>query len=750
MTIRKQNKKAIKLWEKIIYFFPVQLLFVHLKKNLGLLLYWIILFSIVTKAITLKYGVPYLFLYPEYLGGVNFTSHFLMGLLAGGFIMAFNLSSYVVNGFRFSFLATLNRPFIKYCQNNLIIPLTFSVVYIVGMIQFQSESEQVDALQIFMNILGYVTGNILFIAVTAIYFISTNKNVGDYVSNKNLIHKHVNPIKDLFSKRSKWEIHSTKSRKEWKVVSYISDKGKIVLARDSSHYKRETLEKVFSQNRINASVFQTLVILAVFILGLFHENDWLRIPAAGSILLLFTVFIMLTSAFYSWFKGWASVVIIILLIGINYMSTKMVFSYENQAYGIDYTTEPVVYTPESILEFQENRQNLYPDVQNGLAILKNWKEQTGQQKPIAVFLNVPGGGLRSALWTMESLNQANTVTQEQLWQNVILISGASGGMVGAAFLREFYYQNSYENANHSFAEAKEDISKDKLNPVAVSAVLNDLFFRFKHFERDGNRYLKDRAYAFELKLNEDTHGWLDRSLKDYYELEFNRKIPMILLSPTISNDGRKLLISPQPISYLCYNTDSNQMNENIEFNRVFEHQNPGNLSYLSALRMSATFPYVFPAANLPTTPTTQVLDAGIRDNFGMSNTMKYIYFFKDWLEANTEKVIIVQVRDQPKFKSDIKMNKPSLFQEISQPFGMFYSTVLDVQDYQMDDLVQTSKSWYGGEIEVVDLVLNRSKANPISLSWHLTTREKQRIEQALLTEENQRVFKQLEREFTTD
>jgi hypothetical protein len=225
---------------------------------------------------------------------------------------------------------------------------------------------------------------------------------------------------------------------------------------------------------------------------------------------------------------------------------------------------------------------------------------------------------------------------------------------------------------------------------------------------------------------------------------------MILLSPTISNDGRKLLISPQPISYLCYNTDSNQMNENIEFNRVFEHQNPGNLSYLSALRMSATFPYVFPAANLPTTPTTQVLDAGIRDNFGMSNTMKYIYFFKDWLEANTEKVIIVQVRDQPKFKSDIKMNKPSLFQEISQPFGMFYSTVLDVQDYQMDDLVQTSKSWYGGEIEVVDLVLNRSKANPISLSWHLTTREKQRIEQALLTEENQRVFKQLEREFTTD
>lgn len=749
MTNSKQQKKGFKLWEKIIYFFPVQLLFVHLKKNLGLLLYWIILFSIVTKAITLKYGVPYLFLYPEYLGGVNFTSHFLMGLLAGGFIMAFNLSSYVVNGFRFSFLATLNRPFIKYCQNNLIIPLTFSVVYIIGMIHFQTESEQVGTAQVFINILGYITGNLLFITLTAIYFISTNKSVNDYQAPL-LKKKNANHVKDLFSKANKWESPSRKNRKEWKVVSYISDFGKVVLARDSSHYQRETLEKVFAYNRINASVFQSLVLVAVFALGLFHENEWLRIPAAGSILLLFTMFIMLTSAFYSWFKGWANVVIITLLIGVNFLSTKNIFSYENQAYGLDYTTEPVVYTPESVLEIQENRQNLYLDVENGLTILQNWKEQTGKEKPIAVFLNVPGGGLRSALWTMESLNQANTVTENQLWKDVILISGASGGMVGAAFLREFYYRNAYENANHSFDQAKEDISKDKLNPVAVSAVMNDLFFRFKHFERDGNRYLKDRAYAFELKLNEDTHGWLNRSLKDYHDLEKKRKMPMILLSPTISNDGRKLLISSQPISYLCYNSDSNQMNENIEFSRVFAEQNANNLSYLSALRMSATFPYVFPAANLPTTPTTQVLDAGIRDNFGMSNTMKYIYFFREWLEANTEKVIIVQVRDQPKFKSDIKMNKPSLFQEISQPFGMFYSTILDVQDYQMDDLVRTSKSWYEGEIEVVDLVLNRSKANPISLSWHLTTREKQRIQQALDTEENKRVFKKLEREFTED
>lgn len=746
MTTQKDPKSSFKLWEKIIYFFPVQLLFVHFKKNLVLLFYWIILFAIITKTISLKYGVPYLFLYPEYLGKVNFTSHFIMGILAGAFIMAFNLSSYVVNGFRFPFLATLTRPFVKYCQNNLIIPVAFSAIYILGIISFQSAYEQLSKLEILLNIAGFISGNLLFIAMTVFYFISTNRNVNYYLPKKGKA-DFVNPVKDLFSSRKKWKSHHVKHNKEWKVVSYISNYGKIALARDSSHYKRETLEKVFSQNRINASVFQVIILAAIFVMGLYNENEWFMIPAAGSILLFFTMFMMLTSAFYSWFRGWTSIAILSLLISANYLSTKDIFLYENQAYGLNYDTTQVEYSQQSILALQENRQNLYLDVENGLTMLQNWKAKTGKEKPIAVFLNVPGGGLRSALWTMQSVNQANELTDGKLWNNVVLISGSSGGMVGAAYLREYYHRLDFENETINFETLKNDISKDKLNPVAATAVLNDLLFRFKTFDYEGKTYTKDRAYAFERKLNQDTRGWLNRRLWDYHTLELQSEMPMILLSPTVSNDGRKLLISAQPISYLCYNTDSNQMNENIEFTRFFEDQDAKDLTFISALRMSATFPYVFPAANLPTEPSTQVLDAGIRDNYGMSNTLKFIYFFKDWLLANTEKIVVIQVRDQPKFKDVVKVKKPSLLEEISQPIGMFYSTILNVQDYQMDDQLRLSKTWYKGEIEVLDLVLDRSDANPISLSWHLTNREKSRIEQAIFTPQNQRAFGELKNVF---
>lgn len=747
---QKEAKTNYKLWEKIIYFFPVQLLFVHLKKNLVLLIYWLILIGIITRSLSLKYGIPYLFLYPEYLGKVNFTSHFIMGLITGAFIMAFNLASYVVNGFRFSFLATLSRPFIKYCQNNLIIPIAFSLLYIYGIVEFQAKFEHVPTIEIVLNVLGFISGNLLFIAMTAVYFISTNKNVDYYLPSKKKKRKteFVNPVRDLFSSKQKWKPRQTKHRKEWKVVSYVSNYGKIALARDCSHYKRETLERVFYQNRVNATVFQVIILTALFVMGLNHENEWLMIPAAGSILLFFTMLVMLTSAFYSWFRGWASIAWLAIFVGANYLSTEQVFTYENQAYGLNYDTTIVEYSQRHILDLQENRQNLYLDVENGLTMLQNWKAKTGKKKPIAVFLNVPGGGLRSALWTMESVNYANNLTQNNLWDHVVLISGSSGGMVGAAYLRELYYRAKFENDTTSFIEAKTAMSKDKLNPVAASAVLNDLFFRFKTFEYQGHTYVKDRAHSFENKLNADTKGWLKKKLWDYHLPELKSEMPMLLLSPTVSNDGRKMVISSQPISYLCYNTDSNQLNENIEFTRFFEIQSAKDLDFVSALRMSATFPYVFPAANLPTEPATQILDAGIRDNYGMSNTLKFIFFFKEWLLANTEKVVIIQVRDQPKIVESSAPKKPSLLEEATQPFGTFYNTVLKVQDYQMDDQLRLAKDWYLGEIEVVDFVLDRSETNPISLSWHLTSKEKSRIENALFTDQNQLTFLKLKSELT--
>jgi hypothetical protein len=730
-------------WERIIYFFPVQLLFVHLKKNLVLLLFWLILFAIVTESLGSKYGVPYLFLQPEYMGGVNFLSHFIIGITMGGFIMAFNISSYVVNGFRFPFLATLNRPFIKYCQNNTLIPLAFVAVYLFFLVGFQLEEERIPPLDVLFNIAGFLTGNLMFILLTVSYFAFTNKNSQSYRSDEQPEQEpdqdYTRAVKDLFSNRKQWKELGL-NRKQWKVVTYISDWGKIGIARDSSHYNQSTLNRVFAQNQINASLFQVAVMLLLFGLGWFYENDWLMIPAAGSVLLFFTIFIMITSAVYSWFKGWTSVVLIALLLGINYLSQQEPFEYASQAYGLNYDTLETPYTQSKIRFFQEDDEVYKLDVTNGMRRLENWRSTVRDEKPIAVFINVPGGGLRSAVWTALSLSQANAATDGELWKHSVLISGSSGGMIGAAYLREFYLRtDSMQSSNLLF----EDLSSDKLNPVAATAVMNDLFFRFRSFEYSGRQYTNDRAHAFERRLNNDTRGWLDRTLHDYAALEFEAKTPMMVLAPTISDDGRKLIISAQGTSFLAHNTAPYQINENIEFRRFFAVQDADSLSFLSALRMSATFPYVFPASNLPSDPSIEILDAGIRDNYGISNTLKYIYTFRHWLVDNTSGILLIQVRDQQKF-IDLKPDKSrSLWESITQPFGTFYNTVLDVQDYQMEEQLRLAYEWYDGPIEMRELILERDEQHPISLSWHLTEKEKQRIKNSSLSAHNQEVFNYL-------
>src|ERR1041384_6607994 len=120
----------------VIYFFPVQLLLVQIKKNPVLIIFWLLMFGFITGSIASRYGLSFLFVDPEYLGHVNFISYFIIGFSCGGFIMAYQISCYIYNAFRFPFLATLSRPFLRFCTNNFVFPFIFQIVYLVHIFNF--------------------------------------------------------------------------------------------------------------------------------------------------------------------------------------------------------------------------------------------------------------------------------------------------------------------------------------------------------------------------------------------------------------------------------------------------------------------------------------------------------------------------------------------------------------------------------------------------------------------------------------
>jgi hypothetical protein len=96
---------------------------------------------------------------------------------------------------------------------------------------------------------------------------------------------------------------------------------------------------VFRQNHVNASLFQLTLVGSFLILGAFREFSILIIPAGASVILLFTILLMLSSAIRSWTKGWTVVIILATLFGLNQLTKNDTLYFDSKAYGMSYKEE---------------------------------------------------------------------------------------------------------------------------------------------------------------------------------------------------------------------------------------------------------------------------------------------------------------------------------------------------------------------------------------------------------------------------
>jgi hypothetical protein len=289
-----------------------------------------------------------------------------------------------------------------------------------------------------------------------------------------------------------------------------------------------------------------------------------------------------------------------------------------------------------------------------------------------------------------------------------------------------------------------------LNPIATSIALNDLFLRWQHFTEGNYTYPKDRGYAFERKLNENTNYVLDKRLGDYTDPEKNALIPMMIFSPAITNDAKRLIISSQPVSFMSYNNTNDTRHayiENIEFTRLFKDQNPYNLKFTSAIRMNATFPYVLPVVSLPSSPMLEIMDAGMRDNYGTRTSMQYIFHMRKWINENTSGIVVIQILDGRR-TNYVKQKNTSLFQDLFSPLGGLVGNVSKIHLQENDQLIQMIDEVADVPVDVVEYRLGEIiKDKEISMSFHLTPREKQRLTEAFNDEKIRKEIEHLKQIF---
>ncbi|MEN9999522.1 MAG: hypothetical protein RI922_2512 [Bacteroidota bacterium] len=734
------NLKAIRI---IRSFFPFLIILGQLKYNLISLFYWTLLFSIVSDSFGSAFGVPYLFFSPEYLGTVNPWSFLLLGFAFGGFTMAFNTYSYIKLGPRYQFLSTISKPFYRFCINNALIPIIFICYYLVKMIDFQKTEELASNSLLFVYSISFIGGFGGFILLSIFYFFPTTREKGAPLA---IEESSRNPIQSMTQVKEKWYDYFRKEKERH--FYYIGKGFKIYKSRPTHHLDKEIIEHVYAKNRINASIFELLSIATFVLLGFFVDFPLFEFPAAMSIILLLTIIHMLFSALMSWFHRWTYPIIFGVLIGMNYLSThSSYFKYTNYAYGIDYSEKNLQkYGVKEIAENVKNEDLSGKSHANQIILLSNWKKQTESEKPKLIILNTSGGGSRSALWTFTVLQKCDKELNGQLSKHLNLITGASGGMVGAAYYREILLRYTNKEIVNRFDERfAENLGKDLLNKLAFSASTTDMFFRYRTFEYNGRTYSKDRGYAFEEQLHENTDNYLQHTLGYYAIPERKGQIPLMIFSPTIVNDGRRLLIASQSLSFLTESKEAWNSYENIDYQSFFKSNDPQNLRFSSVLRSSSTFPFIMPMITMPTSPEMQLMDAGIRDNYGRKTTVEYLFAMKDWIKKNTSGVIILEIRDTKRILNNEEFKHISFIDKLTLPFGNMYSNFPRTQDFDQEQLQKTASFGFPFPVDLVTFNLRENKKDRISLSWHLTKNEKLKIANAFYSTRNLQAFKRLKK-----
>lgn len=730
-----------------VYFsFPAQLLILHFRKFQVLLLFWFLLFSLVSGNFLKLYGSDILFLSPEYLGNVNFVSAAIVGIAAAIFIMSWNITTFILHSHRTRFLATTTKPFLKYCVNNSLIPLVFLFFYFFKAFEFATKKELIPVSQFIFISLGFIAGFILLIGFSFAYFFTADRTI-------------VRSLKPLLArptgKRPKNARTPLNVGFGMKVGYYLTTTLEWRKTRDVSHYGQEFFDHIFKRHHLAAILSITLAFLFITVVGFFLDYKIFQIPAAASIFIFFTLMVALIGALAYFLQSWSILFVIVLFLVLNILFKAGIIDPRNRAYGLDYSNfsgHPVynyktlqgLCTPDKIRD----------DKKNMLDILNTWKAKQKEEKPVMVFLNVSGGGVRSASFVMDVLQRLDSISKNNFMRSTFLISGASGGMLAATFFRELYREKfSDPNINLQNHNYRDQISGDLLNPVFSSMISRDIFTPSQDFRLGKYHYVKDRGYAFERKLNENTLGVMDRPLGFYATDEKNASIPLMIFNTVITSDGRKLMLCTQPLSFLMQSdfmeVDSTSLEvDAIDFAALFKKQDPQNIHLLTVLRMNATFPYVLPNVWLPTNPVVDVMDAGIRDNYGQETTLRFLNVFKDWIKENTGGVLLIQIRDRPRDGKELNNESPGIGGFLTTPATIFQNNWYKLQDYFQNDQITYTKNFIEIDFKRVTFAyLPDHPDKKVPLNFHITTSEKSEVLKSLDRPNNAKAFEEIKQYF---
>ncbi len=383
---------------------------------------------------------------------------------------------------------------------------------------------------------------------------------------------------------------------------------------------------------------------------------------------------------------------------------------------------------------------------------KNALPWSSGKRPL-VLVCVSGGGLRAAAWTAEVLCEL----EKQLPgfpYHVRMVSGASGGMVGAsAYVASLRPPAEVTGPRD---EALHTVTREELvravGSDCLSLLSHTMFFRDIPFSLVPFRNGHDRGVALEEAFKQYAPWAFGQTMGDLRAGELAGWRPSLVYSPMLVEDGRRLVISNLDLDPLFSQagprvgrgTEILYSRSGYELGRLFPEAHAA-FPIATAARMSASFPYFSPATLLPTLPRRQVVDAGYWDNYGVSIACGWLdeglksegdepSAMTRWIEQNVSRILVLQIRDgvaalcaeagtvgPESAPGPLGRGLEWLTPPMAGTLSAQKAVMLFRNDEQLEAVIKRYDRIFGqGFLTTTTLALRKK----VSLSWYLTSEER--------------------------
>jgi hypothetical protein len=347
--------------------------------------------------------------------------------------------------------------------------------------------------------------------------------------------------------------------------------------------------------------------------------------------------------------------------------------------------------------------------------------RAGKPGATVVLVAASGGGIKAAAWTSRVLTGLEENDPHLFGDSVRLVSAVSGGSVGA-----MYFVGEYSSDGKGLPSTREDLEQavaraeaSSLDDIAWGMVYPD-FLRlfvpvFKHLDR--GRAL-EAALTRELP-NRQPH--LASPLSDWREGVLEGWRPAVVFNATVVESGERFLLGTTDLEFARGRASL----RDPEFPKFV----PYDISLVTAARLSATFPYVSPAARPDIAgPQIHLVDGGYTDNYGMATLIAWL---DEALRAQgnpVRRVLIIEIRASP------PASEPPPLSWRGWPFQSYapISAMLNVRDTgqlprNQQELGLLRRFAASCNIDIQDAVFEYPPESA-PLSWHLSPNDKKQIE----------------------